>query len=122
MRIQKNHNIWRLISAVLDATGQQIERCAFLNILPFRTRNDRPAPAALLKRSIESVLRPQLDALRPGRIFALGLKANHILERMGQIGEAKLIALPRTIGDSYLAPATLAILQELAAERRPANQ
>lgn len=115
--IQRGHNIWRLISALLNATGRNVEQCAFLNILPFRTRMDQPAPLATIQRAIEKALRPQLAALRPGRVFTLGLKAHNALKRLGDIGGAELIALRRTIGDSYIAPATQATLQVLAEKR-----
>lgn len=115
--IQRSHNIWRLISALFDATGHNSEHLAFVNVVPFRTRNDSPIPIATLRRSADQILMPQLNALAPKRIFALGLKAHNLLRRLGDLGGAELIALPRTIGDSYIAPQTASILKLLKEER-----
>ena len=110
---QRSHSIWRLVGALFDATGQTTEHSAFVNVLPFRTRNDNPASIGTLLRSVDRVLMPQLDALAPKRIFALGLKTHKLLLRLGDLGGAEVIALPRTIGDSYIAPKTASILKLL---------
>ena len=47
--IQRGHNIWLFIAALLEATRETVDECAFMNILPFRTRMDAPAPIATLR-------------------------------------------------------------------------
>lgn len=120
IEIQKRHNIWRLISALLDATGSSPDKAAFVNVLPFRTRNDSPAPTAILRKSADTILKPQIAALAPKRVFALGLKAHKILERLGDLNGAELVALPRTIGDSYIASQTAVILKSIQQNREGA--
>lgn len=113
IEIQRGHNIWRVISAILEATGEGVESCAFMNILPFRTRMDAAAPAATLKEAWRKAAGPQVEALQPSRIIALGKKAWDVLCRMEVQTSAKLLLFKRAIGDSYIPPESQAVLAEL---------
>jgi len=117
INIQRGHNIWRLIEPLLEALGKRTDEVAFLNILPFRTRQDAPAPIAVLKKAWEKATFPQIEALAPRRIIALGKKAHNVLVRLVPENGPELVLLKRTIGDSYLAPEAKAILEELRVSR-----
>ncbi|WP_133064396.1 hypothetical protein, partial [Sandarakinorhabdus cyanobacteriorum] len=51
LQVQTTHAISRVISAVLDATGGTLNSSAFLNMLPFRTRGNKPARRSELRRA-----------------------------------------------------------------------
>lgn len=115
--IQRTHNIWRIINAILEATGESAHEIAFMNILPFRTRMDKQPSAKTLKEAWEKIAEPQILALRPRRIIALGKKAWNVLTRFKIPDEAELILFKRGIGDSYVPMESQAVLRQLAAER-----
>lgn len=117
-RLQRTHNIWRIIQAILDATGERVEEAAFINILPFRTRMDRAAPAAVLRRAWDRASGRQVAALQPRRIIALGKKAWDVLSRFSVPGSSELILFKRGIGDSYIPSESQTVLRELAEARR----
>lgn len=119
IEIQRSHNIWRVISAILEATGEAVEACAFINILPFRTRMDAAAPAATLRAAWRDVARPQIEVLQPKRVVALGKKAWDVLCRMEMPTDAKLILFKRAIGDSYIPAESKIVLSELRQESPP---
>ena len=116
-RLQRTHNIWRIIEPILNATGEQLNDIAFLNILPFRTRMDRSAPVAVLRRAWSQASGRQLVALRPRRVIALGKKAWNALSRFPLAQGVDLILFKRGIGDSYIPVESQAVLRSLAHER-----
>lgn len=118
MRIQQGHNIWRIIRPILEATGEGVDEIAFMNILPFRTRMDKPAPAAAMRNAWNKAARPQIAALRPRRIIALGKKAWDILSRHQLPASSELILFKRGIGDSYIPVESQAVLRELTRRRK----
>lgn len=114
--IQRSHNIWRVISAILDATGEEADSAAFINILPFRTRMDAAAPAAVLQRAWARPTEPQIAALRPRRVIALGGKAWNVLRRHN-VPAGEPILFKRGIGDSYIPEESKAVLADLRRDR-----
>lgn len=117
MSLQRTHNIWRIIQPILDATGERNDEVAFINILPFRTRMDRAAPATVLRRAWERASGRQVAALRPERVIALGKKAWDVLSRFPIPDQTELILFKRGIGDSYIPPESQAVLRKLAEAR-----
>lgn len=114
--IQATHNLWRVISAVLEATGEKASEIAFMNVVPFRTRMDRLPSRAEIAAAYRLAAKPQLDALKPERIVCLGTKAWDVLSRYDDV-RGKLILMKRAIGDSYIPPEAQATLRELARQR-----
>ena len=102
--IQRTHNIWRVISAVLEATGESEREVSFMNVVPFRTRMDKTPSRAELTAAWHLAAKPQLDALKPKRIICLGKKAWDSIRVYDDVS-GELILIKRGIGDSYI-PAT----------------
>ena len=118
--IQKTHNIWRVVNAVLEATGESEHEIAFMNVVPFRTRMDKVPSRAELDAAWRLAAKPQLEALEPKRIICLGKKAWDVLSRIEMVAN-KLVLMKRAIGDSYIPPEAQATLRELARERDQAE-
>lgn len=115
VKIQMTHNIYRIIRPILEALSADNDDVAFLNVLPFRTRNDAPAGSANLRRAWDVATRHQVEALKPKRIIALGRKAFDALTAAGATRQYDVIYIKRAIGDSYItleAQATIQALRE----------
>ena len=117
LQIQSTHSINRVMAAVLAATGGTFQSSAFLNVLPFRTREDKPARKSELRNAWEKGTSHQVWALAPARIVALGCKAHDALLAAGADRHHKIILIKRAIGDNSLPPSALATLEQLKAER-----
>lgn len=116
MAIQATHNIRRVIDAVLEAVGEGASASAFINIVPFRTRNDAPPRRADLIRAWAAASGPQVRALSPGRIVALGRKAYDALLEVGADQRHDVILIKRSIGDSTITPEAREVLAKLRGE------
>ena len=99
--ILPNWNLWRIFGPVLDAAGAELDDIAFLNAVPYRTRGDREPAAAARAAAWRLGAGPTRDVLRPRLVIALGKKVHHIIERHHK-GPARVICVPRTIGDTYI--------------------
>ena len=51
MRIVKGWGIWKILDPTLNAAGVALEDVAYLNIVPYRTRNNQMPPAAARERA-----------------------------------------------------------------------
>ena len=116
-RIQRGHNIWRVVGKILESTGEAENEIAFMNVLPFRTRMDKAPTSKDLQRAWDSVALPQIQALRPRRIISLGKKAWDVMARRDLPTESGLILFKRGIGDSYIPQDSQEVLRTLARER-----
>ena len=79
-----NMRIWnlrRIIEPALDALGCTVDQVAFLNAVPYRTREDRMPSAHSRRQAWARVTEPLLQLLRPGVIVALGQKAGDVLDQ-----------------------------------------
>ena len=112
--IQRTHSIWRIIDLIMKATQEQADEIAFLNILPFRTRMDALPSRAILQVAWDRAAQPQIWALRPKRIIALGKKAWNVMSRFALPPGTELILFKRGIGDSYIPDESKAVLMRLA--------
>jgi hypothetical protein len=115
--IQRSHNIWRIVDPILKATGEASDTAAFMNILPFRTREDKAPSVGVLRRAWALSALPQIEALQPARIIALGKKAWDALSRFDPPPGPELILFKRGIGDSYIPSESNEVLARLAHER-----
>lgn len=115
--IQKSHNIWRIIEKIIDATGETESEVGFMNVLPFRTRMDKAPPSKDLQRAWDMVALPQIEALRPLRIIALGKKAWDVMSRRKLPTDSRLVLFKRGIGDSYIPAESQEVLRNLARNR-----
>ena len=120
MRVQREWNIWKLIYEIIIATDLPSDGYAYLNAVPYRTRNDKPPSTKVIQRSWERIVTPQLELMEPGTIVALGKKAGRVLERFYE-GNAKTFVIPRTNGDRYLSPKGEQVLLQLSMYFRQAG-
>jgi hypothetical protein len=111
--IERSHRIWRIIGPILDATGETESEVAFMNILPFRTRMDKPAPIRAIEAAWARSAHAQVKALAPRRIIALGKKAWNTFNRFELPATSELILFKRGIGDSYIPAESQAVLAQL---------
>lgn len=116
IELQRTHNIRRVVDPVLAAVRSRHADAAFLNVLPFRTRGDRPARSGELRRAWDLATSRQLAALAPGRVIALGRKAYDALISVGADRAHDIILIKRTIGDSSLSQQAREVIAKLEAE------
>jgi hypothetical protein len=113
LRLTMGHNISLPLQAVLQHGHLEPEQCAFLNIIPFRTRGDAWPGVDIRRQAIKLVLAQQLLVLMPGKLVCLGKKACDDADRyLGHI-EADRFCIPRHIGDRSLHPDALPELERL---------
>ena len=111
-------NLRRVIEPVLDALECNVDRVAFLNAVPYRTREDRLPSAYARRQAWGRVIEPLLQVLEPGIIVALGQKAGDVLDQQYR-GTARTFTVQRSNGDTYLTPKALevlALIREMRAE------
>lgn len=114
--IQATHNIRRVIDAVLDAVDEDASTAAFINVVPFRTRDDAAPRKADLDRAWAAASGPQVQALSPRRIVALGRKAYDALVQVGAERRYQIVLIKRSIGDSTITREAQEVLAELKGE------
>ena len=114
LSIQKTHSIWRVVVAVLNATGLRASQVAFMNMLPFRTREDKPAPVSVMASAWRLAAEPQIRVLAPAAIVSLGFKAG---DALGKFADPKTIPpvfkIKRARGDMRIPDEARATLVEL---------
>lgn len=114
---EQSHALWRtVIRAVLGAAGVPEARAAFINLVPFRTRENRPPAAAARRRAWTLGVRAQVEALSPHRIVALGVATGKALASLNP-PELHYEVIPRAIGDTRLPAEAEPVLQRLRAGR-----
>jgi hypothetical protein len=111
----RNIRIWnlrRILEPVLDALGCSVDEVAFLNAVPYRTREDRLPSAHARRQAWALVTAPLLQLLDPGVIVALGQKAGDVLDQQYR-GGAQKFTVQRSNGDTYVTPKALGALEEI---------
>ena len=107
--------LWNIVGPTLRAYGTSLDEIAFLNAVPYRTREDALPSVPAKTAAWRAVTGPAIQFLEPGMIVALGLKANDVLRRFYH-GTYRCV--PRTNGDSYISSAARAVLNELKSLQR----
>jgi hypothetical protein len=116
VRSMRTWNLRRIIDPVLGALDCEVEQVAFLNAVPYRTRENR-APSVFARRQAWMlVTRPLLDVLQPGVLVALGQKAGDVLLEHYR-GAAPTFTVQRSNGDNYVTPKAHAALVEIRNQR-----
>lgn len=115
--IVRGWNVWLVIYEGLLATGFSIEEVAYLNAVPYRTRQNKTPPVAAQAAAWEKVTRPLLSALDPKLILALGKPAGEILSRFYK-GDGDVFKIRRTNGDRYLHDDARATLDQIRRRQR----
>jgi hypothetical protein len=115
----RNMRVWnlrRILEPVLDALRCSTDEVAFLNAVPYRTREDRLPSAHARRQAWALVTAPLLQLLEPGVIVALGQKAGDVLDQQYR-GGATTFTVQRSNGDKYLTPKALSVLEEICRSR-----
>lgn len=116
LQIQNTHSINRVMAAVLAATGGTFQSSAFLNVLPFRTRENKSARRSEVRNAWDKGASHQVRALAPARIVALGCKAYDALLAAEAHHDHKIVLIKRAIGDNSIPPHALETLAQLKTE------
>ena len=107
-------NIGRLISVVLCACRTTRADVAFLNLFPYRTREDAKPAMAAAKRAVDLITTPLVRKLAPARIIFLGKKVSDIAR--GRIDGPRTYTIERTRGDRRICDAAARVLEQLKAD------
>ena len=105
-------NVMGIVSPVLEAADTTLDAVAYLNAVPYRTRNDSTPLVSATINAWHQLTWPVIAALRPGMVVALGKKVGHVLSRFN-LGSTKTFVVPRTIGDTYVSEDAKAVLAEI---------
>jgi len=89
-----------LLNRVLSRAGETLDRVAFFNACPYRTRNDEKLGARTQKKSRELIAAPLLEALSPDTIIYLGVEVGR--EASKTLKARWTYVLPRAINDRQL--------------------
>jgi hypothetical protein len=96
--IVKEWDIWKLIKNILDATFQEFSQITFMNVLPYRTRNNDDLRIQELSNSWEKIIQPTLEILRPTLMVCLGLNTGKVVNRF-LTQDIKVFSLKRRRND-----------------------
>ena len=117
-RVLPYWNLWRILGPTIEAAGTKLDEIAYMNVMPYRTRDNKTPPVVTQHESWTRIVEPTLELLQPTAIVTLGKKAGSVIERFHD-GGLRHYCVQRTIGDSRVcieALSTLKVIrQELAA-------
>lgn len=108
-------NLWRILGPTLAAAGKSISEVSYLNVVPYRTRENKMPPVSSRRLAWSRIIAPTLDSLRPRAIITLGKKAGSVVDSLSD-GRCKHYCVPRTIGDTYVSDAALIVHETIRAD------
>ena len=111
-------NIQRIVKPTLDAAGMSLERAAYVNLVPYRTKNDKGPPTFARSNAFERIVEPVFEILDPKAIVALGKKACAIQKLWRSA--ARAYCIQRTIGDGWIHDNAQAEIDKMRLELRSA--
>lgn len=111
-RIVQQWNLWRVLGPTLEATGRSIDQFAYMNVVPYRTRENKTPPVDAQRTAWAKIVAPTLHLLTPAVIITLGKKARTVVSRWNQ-NSLPCYCVPRTIGDTYLSAEALQVLRSI---------
>jgi hypothetical protein len=118
-QVVQRWNLWRIFSAALEAAGSSLGDVAYLNAVPYRTRQDTTPPASAKDRAWYLITGPTLSLLKPSLIVSLGRKTGVVLDQKAKRGALDptvvTLTIERSIGDRRITPKAQSQLQELRA-------
>ena len=117
VRIVKGWSIWNILDATLHAAGVELKEVAYMNIVPYRTRNNTEPPVAARERGWKQIVEPSLHHLAPRAIVAIGKRAGRVVDRWYTGGQA-VYCVPRTNGDRYVSVDAESELERMRSELR----
>jgi uracil-DNA glycosylase len=103
-----------LMGRVLEALGDERDQVAFVNMCPYRTRNDADPKPATIERCARLVLAPLVASLRPDTVILLGAVAR----RAAPLVQARWVySVPRGRNDRQLNPDAVPVLEAMRLDR-----
>lgn len=110
--IVKGWNLWRILGPTLAAAGKNLDEVAYMNVVPYRTRQDKMPPVSTRQIAWSRIIVPTLALLQPRAVVTLGKKAGSIVQPLLDSGIV-YYCVPRTIGDSYLSDEALEVHEHM---------
>jgi hypothetical protein len=117
VKIVQAWNLWRILEPTLEAAGRDISEAAYMNVVPYRTRQDKVPPSEARRSAWYKVVAPTLTLLLPRAVITLGKKAGAIVDALAP-RDLEIYCVPRTIGDTYISEGARAIHERLRASFR----
>lgn len=115
MPIVQKWNLWRILGPTLEATRQSVDQVTYMNVVPYRTREDKTPPVAAQRIAWGRIVAPTIALLQPRALIALGKKADKLVRRW-HTGSESYFCVPRTIGDTYVSAEAEQVLARIRSE------
>lgn len=110
MKHVQTWNLRKIVEPTLEACGKTVEEVCYLNLFPYRTRQNHMPSAKARYAAWANVVAPLLNELRPSLLIALGKKAGGVAAGFPQ-PTSRLFVVPRTNGDRYVCNEAKAVLE-----------
>ena len=107
-------NLRKIVIPTLEACGKAVDEVCYLNVFPYRTRNNAMPTATARYAAWGNVVAPLISELRPKNLIALGKKAGGVAERR-PIQNTNLFVVPRRRGDRYVCDEAKVVLAAIRA-------
>ena len=108
--------LYTVVYPILDAVGRSLDRITLVNVVPYRTRNDKPPPAQA-KRLGWEIVEHTLGHLKPRAIVTLGAAAGNVVNSL-YTGDLSAYCVPRMRGDRGVTPQAREVISHLRAAAR----
>jgi hypothetical protein len=108
-------NLWRILGPTIEAAGRTFDEIAYMNVVPYRTRDDKTPPVATQRQSWTHIVEPTLELLQPNAMVSLGMKAGKVVQRF-HTGDQRHYCVQRTIGDSWVCEQALSTFEDMRRE------
>ena len=115
--IVKRWSLWRILAPTLKALRKDLSEVAYMNAIPYRTREDRRPPVVAQAGSWSRIVAPTLELLSPSTIVGLGKSVGTIMRRFN-CTSAQVHVVPRTRGDTYVSAEAQLALDAISNSRR----
>ena len=94
--------LYTIIYPILDAVGRSLDKVTLMNVIPYRTRNDKPPPVRA-KRLGWEIVDYTLGHLEPRAIVTLGAAAGKVVNSF-HTSDRPVYCVPRMRGDRGVTP------------------
>ena len=95
--------LWTIIEPILDAVRRSLDTVTLMNVVPYRTRNDKPPPTRSRNLGWE-IVATTLQHLRPKALVVLGREAGKVVNKFHNDDDRPVYCVPRMRGDRGVKP------------------
>ena len=113
--IVRSWNLWRILHPTLVATGRTIDEIAYMNAVPYRTRENRMPRVRARRESWRCIVEPSMQLLSPAVTITLGKKAESMVKDLSKV-DLPDYCVPRTNGDWYISDEAKIVLRTIRAK------